>query len=112
EGESIVDELKRQIESYQSSINLLCKDLEEERSASAIAANASMAKMTQLEEEKAALKMEALQYLRMMEEQAEYDMEALERANDHIAEKEKEIQDLEYELEFYRNNLPDDGESE
>ena len=44
----------------------------------------------------------------MMEEQAEYDMEALEKANDLLAEKEKEVQDLEAELEFYRINYPDE----
>ncbi|OMO96228.1 Transposase, MuDR, plant [Corchorus olitorius] len=53
-------------------------------------------------EEKATLQMEALQNLRIMEEQAEYDMEALQQTNDLLAEKEKEIQELEAELEFYR----------
>lgn len=108
EGESIVDRLKRQIEHDRRYIKSLCKELEEERSASAIAANQAMAMITRLQEEKASLHMEALQYLRMMEEQAEYDMEALERANDQLAEREKELQDLEEELFVYRNNLPDE----
>ncbi|XP_060180966.1 myosin-binding protein 1 [Lycium barbarum] len=108
EGESIVDSLKRQVEHDQRYINALYKELEEERSASAIAANQAMAMITRLQEEKASLHMEALQYLRMMEEQAEYDMEALERANDLLAEREKELQDLEEELQLYRNNFPDE----
>lgn len=109
EGESIVDRLRRQVEHDRSCMNSLYKELEEERNAAAVAANQAMAMITRLQEEKAALHVEALQYLRMMEEQAEYDMEALERANDLLSEKEKELQDLETELEFYRNNLPDES---
>ena len=43
------------------------------------------------------LEMEALQYFQMMEEQAEYDNDELEKVNDLLTEKEKEIQDLEAE---------------
>ncbi|KAJ0797043.1 putative myosin-binding protein [Helianthus annuus] len=43
----------------------------------------------------AALYTEALQSLRMMEEQAEYDNEALQKANDIIEEKDKQIRELE-----------------
>ncbi|GAB4836029.1 hypothetical protein Ancab_000946 [Ancistrocladus abbreviatus] len=42
-----------------------------------------------------------------MEEQAEYDADALETLNDHLTEKEKVIQDLESELEYYRRKYPD-----
>ncbi|KAI9071940.1 hypothetical protein K1719_046085 [Acacia pycnantha] len=108
EGESIVDQLKRQIEHCKKYISALYKDLEEERNASAVAANQSMAMITRLQEEKAALHMEALQYLRMMDEQAEYDGEELEKAYDLLSEKEKEIQDLDAELEFYRMNMEDE----
>ncbi|EOX94539.1 Uncharacterized protein TCM_004165 [Theobroma cacao] len=108
EGENLVDRLKRQVAYDRKCMNALYKELEEERSASAIAANQAMAMITRLQEEKAALHMEALQYLRMMEEQAEYDVDALEKANDLLAEKEKELQDLEAELEYYRLNFPDE----
>ncbi|KAI3445231.1 hypothetical protein Pfo_001896 [Paulownia fortunei] len=107
EGESVVDRLKRQIEHDKKIMGTLYKELEEERNASAIAANQAMAMITRLQEEKAALHMEALQCLRMMEEQAEYDDEALQKANDLLAEKEKQIQDFEFELELYRNQLGD-----
>ncbi|OWM71682.1 hypothetical protein CDL15_Pgr005870 [Punica granatum] len=107
EGESTLDRLKRQVEHDRKALNALYKELEEERSASAIAANQAMAMITRLQEEKATLQMEALQYLRMMEEQAEYDMEALQKSNDLLAEREKDIQDLEEELEFYRINFGD-----
>ncbi|KAJ7973508.1 myosin-binding protein 1-like [Quillaja saponaria] len=108
EGESVVDRLKRQIEHDKKLINALYKELEEERNASAVAANQTMAMITRLQEEKATLQMEALQYLRMMDEQSEYDMEELLKANDLLAEKEKEIQDLEGELEFYHQKFPNE----
>ncbi|KAI5315839.1 hypothetical protein L3X38_045015 [Prunus dulcis] len=108
EGESLDDRLKRQVEYYRKCIKELYKELEEERSASTIAANQAMAMITKLQEEKAAIHMEALQYLRMMEEQAEFDVDALEKANDLLAEKEKEIQDLEAELEFSKFDVPDE----
>ncbi|GAU44822.1 hypothetical protein TSUD_400410 [Trifolium subterraneum] len=104
EGESIVDQLKRQIEYDKKCMDDLQKELEEERNASAIAANEAMSMITRLQEEKAALQMEAHQYLRMMEEQAEYDNEEIEKINDLLTEKEKEIQDLEAELEYYHLN--------
>ncbi|KAB2005635.1 hypothetical protein ERO13_D11G260600v2 [Gossypium hirsutum] len=106
EGESVVDRLKRQVEHDRKLLSALYKELEEERNASAVSTNQAMAMITRLQEEKATLQMEALQHLRMMEEQAEYDMEALQNTNDLLAEKEKEIQDLEAELEFYRLKFP------
>ncbi|CAI0385709.1 unnamed protein product [Linum tenue] len=108
EGENIDDRLKRQIEHDKILISTLTKELDEERSASAIAANQAMAMITRLQEEKAALHMEALQYLRMMEEQAEYDGEELEKTNDLLAEREKELQDLEAELEYFRIKYGDE----
>lgn len=106
EGENVVDRLKRQVEYDKKLMSSLYKELEEERNASAIAANQAMAMITRLQEEKANLHMEALQCLRMLEEQSEYDDDALQKANDLITEKDKEIQDLEAELEFYRINFP------
>ncbi|XP_058106416.1 myosin-binding protein 1-like [Magnolia sinica] len=108
EGESAIDQLKRRIELDRKSMRALYKELEEERSAAAIAANQAMAMINRLQEEKAAMQMEALQYQRMMEEQAEYDQEALQKSNDLLSEKEKEIQDLEAELENYRKGLLDE----
>ncbi|XP_047973693.1 probable myosin-binding protein 4 isoform X2 [Salvia hispanica] len=108
EGESVVNQLQRQIEHDHNCLNSLYKELDEERNAAAIAAEEAMAMITRLQEEKASLRMEALNYLRMMEEQATYDAQALENANDLLAQREKELQDLEYELESYRNNFLDD----
>ncbi|RWR90728.1 myosin-binding protein 1-like protein isoform X1 [Cinnamomum micranthum f. kanehirae] len=108
EGENAVDRLKQQIEMDCKSMNALYKELEEERSASAIAANQAMAMINRLQEERAAVQMEAFQYQRMMEEQADYDQSALQKANDLLTDREKEIQDLEEELETYRKMYPSD----
>lgn len=101
EGETSIERLKQQIELDRKSISALYKELEEERSASAVAANEAMAMITRLQEEKATMQMEALQCLRMMEEQAEYDQEAIQKLNDLLTEREKELLDLEAELESY-----------
>ncbi|CAO2194867.1 unnamed protein product [Urochloa humidicola] len=102
EGESAIDRLRRQVDLDRKSIHLLCRELEEERNASAIAASQALAMITKLQDEKAAMQMEASHYQRMMEEQAEYDSEALAKANELLAEREQQIEELEVELENYR----------
>ncbi|CAL4954276.1 unnamed protein product [Urochloa decumbens] len=102
EGESAIDRLRRQVDLDRKSIHLLCRELEEERNASAIAASQALAMITKLQDEKAAMHMEASHYQRMMEDQAEYDSEALAKANELLAEREQQIEELEVELENYR----------
>ncbi|KAF0912914.1 hypothetical protein E2562_019484 [Oryza meyeriana var. granulata] len=102
EGESSVECLKQKVELGKKKMNILYKELEAERSASAVAASEAMLMINRLQEEKASMHMEALQYLRMMEEQADHDQEAIERLNDLLTEREKEMLDLEAELENYR----------
>uniref|UniRef100_A0A0D9V6D5 GTD-binding domain-containing protein n=1 Tax=Leersia perrieri TaxID=77586 RepID=A0A0D9V6D5_9ORYZ len=102
EGETAIERLRRQIDLDRKSIHLLCKELEEERNASAIAASQALAMITRLQDEKAAMQMEALHYQRMMEEQAEYDSDALAKANELLAQREQQIEELEAELENYR----------
>ncbi|KAF8116161.1 hypothetical protein N665_0020s0022 [Sinapis alba] len=106
EGESESDRLKRQVDYDRKLLTGLYKELEEERSASAVATNQAMAMITRLQEEKALFQMEALQNLRMMEEQAEYDMEAIQKLNDLLVDKEKLVQDLEAEIEYFRDQTP------
>ncbi|KAE8697634.1 putative myosin-binding protein 5 [Hibiscus syriacus] len=84
------------------SLMALYMELDEERNASAVAAYNAMAMITRLQAEKAAVQMEALQYQRMMEEQAEYDQETLEEMTNLVAKREEELNDLEIELEVYR----------
>ncbi|CAN6284854.1 unnamed protein product [Urochloa humidicola] len=64
-----------------------------------------MAMINRLQEEKAAMQMEALQYQRMMEEQSEYDQEALQLLNELVTKREREKQELERELELCRHKL-------
>lgn len=109
EGENVTDRLKRLVELDRKSINLLYTELEEERSASAIAVNQAMAMITKLQQEKSDMQMEALQYQRVMEDQAEYDQEALQKSNELLAQKERELQDLRCELESYRIRVRDDS---
>ncbi|RLN40432.1 putative myosin-binding protein 6 [Panicum miliaceum] len=100
EGECTIDQLKQQIELDRKSINRLWKELEEERNASAVAANQTMAMITRLQEEKAAMQMEALQYQGMMEEQSEYDREDLQKMA-------QTVQKLQAEIEGYKIKLKD-----
>ncbi|WCJ36005.1 hypothetical protein M5689_017227 [Euphorbia peplus] len=83
----------------------LYMELDEERSASAVAANNAMAMITRLQAEKAEFQMEALQYQRMMEEQAEYDEEALQAANELASKRLEDIKALEVELDVYRSKF-------
>jgi len=79
---STVDQLRSALQAERKALGALYAELEEERSAAAIAANQTMAMINRLQEEKAAMQMEALQYQRMMEEQSEYDQEALQLLNE------------------------------
>ncbi|KAK7304571.1 hypothetical protein VNO77_42452 [Canavalia gladiata] len=103
--DGILGHLKRQVRLDRKSLMALYMELDEERSASAVAANNAMAMITRLQAEKAAVQMEALQYQRLMEEQAEYDEEALQASNDMLLKREEEIKALEAELEIYRKRF-------
>ncbi|CAN6303798.1 unnamed protein product [Urochloa humidicola] len=100
-----VDQLKSALASARKSLNSLYAELENERNAAAIAADETMAMINRLQEQKAAMQMEAIQYQRLMEEQSEYDQEALQRLNELVVKREKEKQDLERELELYRHKV-------
>ncbi|ESQ41666.1 hypothetical protein EUTSA_v10012846mg [Eutrema salsugineum] len=100
-----IERLRDTVRAEQEALRGLYAELEEERSASAIAANQTMAMITRLQEEKAKVQMEALQYQRMMEEQAEYDQEALQLLNHLMVKREKEKEELRRELEVYREKV-------
>ncbi|CAA2981822.1 Hypothetical predicted protein [Olea europaea subsp. europaea] len=107
DGVVTIEHLKSALRSERKTLRALYAELEEERSASAVAANQTMAMINRLQEEKAAMQMEALQYQRMMEEQSEYDQEALQLLNELMVKREKEKQELEKELEIYRKKVLD-----
>lgn len=100
-----IERLRETVRAEQEALRDLYAELEEERSASAISANQTMAMITRLQEEKAKVQMEALQYQRIMEEQAEYDQEALQLLNHLMVKREKEKEQLQRELEVYREKV-------
>lgn len=91
DGVLTVEKLKSALKSERKVLRALYEELEEERSASAVAASQTMAMINRLQEEKAAMQMEALQYQRMMEEQSEYDQEALQLLNELMVKREREL---------------------
>ncbi|PSR88140.1 Myosin-binding protein [Actinidia chinensis var. chinensis] len=105
EGVVTVEHLKSALRSERKAMHALYTELEEERSASAVAASQTMAMINRLQEEKAAMQMEALQYQRMMEEQSEYDQEALQLLNELMVKREREKEEVERELEVYRKKV-------
>ncbi|XP_050373677.1 myosin-binding protein 3-like [Argentina anserina] len=107
DGVLTMEKLKSVLRAERKALNRVYAELEEERSASAIAANQTMAMINRLQEEKAAMQMEALQYQRMMDEQSEYDQEAMQLLNELMVKREKEKQELEKELEICRKKVQD-----
>ncbi|KAJ9548945.1 hypothetical protein OSB04_021488 [Centaurea solstitialis] len=87
-----VEKLKSALKAERKALHALYAELEAERGASAVAASETMAMINRLQEEKAAVQMEALHYQRMMEEQSEYDQEALQLLNDLMIKREKELE--------------------
>ncbi|CAN6301488.1 unnamed protein product [Urochloa humidicola] len=102
---SSVEQLRSALQAERKALGALYAELEEERSAAAVAASQTMAMINRLQEEKAAMQMEALQYQRMMEEQSEYDQEALQLLNELVTKREREKQELERELELCSHKL-------
>ncbi|XP_071740848.1 probable myosin-binding protein 6 [Rutidosis leptorrhynchoides] len=102
-GYSILQQLKKQVGDNKRTLITLFMELDEERSAATVAANNAMAMITRLQAEKAGVHMEALQYQRMMDEQAEFDEEAIQILKDLLLKKEEDVRVLEAELDTYRD---------
>ncbi|KAL2485030.1 Myosin-binding protein 3 [Abeliophyllum distichum] len=112
DGLVTVERLKSELRAEQKALQTLYSELEEEQRASAVAANQTMAMIDRLQEEKAAMQIEALHYQGMMEEQSEYNPEALQLLNELMVKREKEKQELERELEGVRKKLLDYEDSD
>lgn len=82
--------------------SVLYLELEKERNAAATAADEAMAMMFRLQEEKAAIEMEARQYKRMVEEKSAYDAEEMNILKDILLRREREKHFLEKEVEALR----------
>ncbi len=78
-------------------------ELEKERNASATAANEAMGMIARLQEEKAAVLMEARQFQQVVEQKSMHDQEAIEGLRKVIVRIEEEKCELEEENEFYRS---------
>ncbi|KAJ6411654.1 hypothetical protein OIU84_008271 [Salix udensis] len=102
DDDSILQDLKKQVRLDRRLLMALCMELDEERSSSAVAANNAMAMINRLQAERAAVQMEAMQYERMMEEQAAYEREVLQATRDIVSKREELIRGLEVELMAYR----------
>ncbi|KAI3954055.1 hypothetical protein MKW98_017879 [Papaver atlanticum] len=100
--ETVLHRLKRQVRLDRKTLMAMYMELDEERSSSAVAANQAMAMITRLQAEKAAIQLEALQYQRIMEEQAEYDQQALQVMKDLLNKREEIIKAMEAELRSFR----------
>ncbi|RWW40630.1 hypothetical protein BHE74_00053950 [Ensete ventricosum] len=97
-----IRELKQALEEERYANAALSLELEKERSAAASAADEAMAMILRLQEEKAAIKMEAWQYQRMVEEKSAYDKEEMEILKEIILQWEKEKLILDKEAEEYQ----------
>ncbi|KAG2322901.1 hypothetical protein Bca4012_058382 [Brassica carinata] len=85
----------------------LLVELEEERAASASAADEAMAMILRLQADKASLEMEGKQYERMIEEKFAYDEEEINILKEILFKREREKHFLEKELETYRQSDDD-----
>jgi len=75
-------------------------ELEKERNASTTAANEAMGMIARLQEEKAAMLMEAKQFQQVVEQKSMHNQEAIEGLREVIARIEEEKRELEEENEF------------
>ena len=98
-------ELMEALESERETLAALCRELEQERNSSATAASEALAMISRLQEEKAAVQLEARQFQRMVIEKVLYDQEAIEVLQEIIVKREEEKIALEEEIRVCREKL-------
>ena len=98
-------ELMEALESERETLAALCRELEQERNSSATAASEALAMISRLQEEKAAVQLEARQFQRMVIEKVLYDQEAIEVLQEIIVKREEEKISLEEEIRVCREKL-------
>lgn len=104
-SETEIKGVKEALGAGQQLLQKLYLELDKEREASASAASEALSMILRLQEEKAAMKMEASQYQRMAEEKICHAEEYLAGFEDMILQKEMEIASLEFQVQAYRYKL-------
>ncbi|CAG7909118.1 unnamed protein product [Brassica rapa] len=110
--ENSVKELEEALKKERAARAAVCVELDKERSAAASAADEAMAMIHRLQDEKAAIEMEAMQFQRMVEEKSTFDAEEMVILKDILIRREREKHFLEKEVEAYRDLLVEAEESE
>ncbi|XP_024399389.1 uncharacterized protein [Physcomitrium patens] len=98
-------ELYEALQCERETLAALYSELEKERNFSATAASEALAMISRLQEEKAAVQLEARQFQRMVLEKAMYDQEAIEALNELLMSREEEKLALEEEIRVCRERL-------
>ncbi|KAG2324166.1 hypothetical protein Bca4012_038577 [Brassica carinata] len=110
--EKTVKELEEALKQERAARAAVCVELDKERNAAASAADEAMAMIHRLQDEKAAIEMEAMQFQRMVEEKSTFDAEEMVILKDILIRREREKHFLEKEVEAYRDLLIETEESE
>ena len=98
-------ELYEALQSERETLALLYNELEQERNCAATAASEALAMIFRLQEEKAAVQLEARQFQRMVLEKAMHDQEAIDALNELLVRREEEKLGLEEEIRVCRERL-------
>lgn len=97
--------LRETVSSQQQTIQDLCAELEEERSASATAANETMSMILRLQSEKAEIQMNARQFKLFTEEKLAHDQKELAAFEDLLYKREQAIQALTLEVQAFKHRM-------
>lgn len=100
-----IDSLRETLCAQQRLLQKLYYELDAEREASSTAASEALSMIIRLQGEKAAVKMEAEQYKRMVEEKMCHAEESLAIFEDIMYQKEIELAALDYQVQAYRHKL-------
>lgn len=100
-----IDSLRETLCAQQRLLQKLYNELDAEREASSTAASEALSMIIRLQGEKAAVKMEAEQYKRMVEEKMCHAEESLAISEDIMYQKEIELAALDYQVQAYRHKL-------
>ncbi|EPS63848.1 hypothetical protein M569_10936, partial [Genlisea aurea] len=102
EAENECRALREMVGSQQLTIQDLISELDEERNASASAANEAMSMILRLQREKAEIQMEFRQFKRFAEEKMAHDNQELLALEDSLYKRERTIQSLTGEIKAYK----------